>query len=190
MAQERVAWAFEVVSDRPPSRSHIPVTELDGWWEEEHLSRVYAEWRDEQDREARDEVARFVERARRGECATVWKTERTDLVEVAEGDVVEPGPMGVDAGGGYRFVNLEEVREVLLATKEDEVATRRRVSVESLPTINAIADRWRRLEKVRAAAQLLEEAGEVEMARGLATRTSFTDLELEVIELLQVIGEI
>lgn len=58
------------------------------------------------------------------------------------------------------------------------------------PSFRFLLDRAQRATKINAAAKLLEEAGEDEIALTLMGRTEFTALEEEVIHLLRIMGEI
>ena len=105
-------WSFETVSERPPSHSHLPVTRDGEWWTDRVFSDALSEWRAQDAIAARDEVARFVTRAQRGECATTWTLEHR-----ASGKVLGQRPLR--RTGGYRFVDLEELREAVLRRQEE-----------------------------------------------------------------------
>lgn len=54
----------------------------------------------------------------------------------------------------------------------------------------AVRERALRAAKINAAAKLLEEAGEYDIALNLMSKTDFTPLEQEVIDILRIYGEI
>ena len=56
------------------------------------------------------------------------------------------------------------------------------------PALSDLLRRWDRATKINAAARLLEEAGEDEIALSLMTKTDFSPLEEEVIDLLRKLG--
>lgn len=58
------------------------------------------------------------------------------------------------------------------------------------PALRELRERWLKATKLYAAAQLLEAAGEIEVAVSLYDKTKFTELEEEVIDLLRHLKEI
>ena len=63
-------------------------------------------------------------------------------------------------------------------------------SLGGWPAIRDVRDRAIKSQKLNAAAKLLEEAGEEEIALSIMTKTEFNALEAEVVALLLVLGEL
>ena len=64
------------------------------------------------------------------------------------------------------------------------------VSLNDYPKIQALRDRHARAKKINEAVKLLEEVGEDDAALSLMGKVEFTDLEWEVMALLEKLGVI